>query len=50
MPGFSGKNCGRDVDECLSSPCQNGATCRDYVNSYTCTCRYTTSSTSSPQL
>ena len=27
-----------DVDECSSSPCQNGATCVDGVNLYTCTC------------
>ena len=27
-----------DVDECSSSPCQNGAACVDGVNLYTCTC------------
>ena len=27
-----------DVDDCLSSPCQNGGTCTDAVNSYTCAC------------
>ena len=27
-----------DVDECSSSPCQNGAICVDGVNLYTCTC------------
>ena len=27
-----------DIDECASGPCQNGATCVDGVNSYTCTC------------
>ena len=27
-----------DVDECGSSPCQNGATCVDLVNKYRCTC------------
>jgi len=27
--GFSGFNCEVDVDECSSSPCQNGATCHD---------------------
>ena len=27
-----------DIDECLSSPCQNGGTCTDDVNGYTCVC------------
>ena len=27
-----------DIDECASSPCQNGGTCIDAVNSYTCNC------------
>ena len=39
VAGFGGKNCQEDVDECAKNPCQNGATCKDYVNSFTCTCR-----------
>ena len=27
-----------DTDECASNPCQNGATCNDAVNQYTCAC------------
>ena len=27
-----------DVNECASSPCQNGATCNDGVNGYKCDC------------
>ena len=27
------------MDECLSAPCQNGAICKEYVNSYTCQCQ-----------
>ena len=27
-----------DIDECESDPCQNGGTCDDEVNSYTCEC------------
>ena len=28
----------QDVDECASSPCQNGGVCRDLVNGFTCDC------------
>ena len=31
-------NCGEDVDECASSPCQNGAACDQSVDSFTCAC------------
>ena len=27
-----------DIDECMSTPCQNNATCIDHVNSYSCDC------------
>ena len=27
-----------DIDECVSSPCQNGGTCIDIINAYTCDC------------
>ena len=27
-----------DIDECESDPCQNGGTCDDHVNSFTCEC------------
>ena len=27
-----------DIDECSSNPCQNGGTCTDGVNSYSCAC------------
>ena len=35
---FSGKNCRTNTNECSSSPCQNGATCKDAVNGYNCAC------------
>ena len=35
---LSGPHCEIDVNECASEPCQNGATCVDQVNHYTCTC------------
>ena len=27
-----------DIDECAPKPCQNGGTCTDGINEYTCTC------------
>ncbi|XP_066275138.1 fibropellin-1-like [Branchiostoma lanceolatum] len=27
-----------DIDECISAPCQNGATCQNRMNSFTCQC------------
>ena len=29
----------REIDECLSNPCRNGALCQDRVNGYECQCR-----------
>lgn len=31
--GYNGTNCEIDIDECLSSPCQNNATCHQRSNS-----------------
>ncbi|KAF3848620.1 hypothetical protein F7725_015117 [Dissostichus mawsoni] len=36
--GFAGENCSVNIDECESEPCQNGGTCEDQINGYTCTC------------
>ena len=27
-----------DIDECISNTCNKNATCKDGINSYTCTC------------
>ena len=27
-----------DIDECGPTPCQNGGTCTDAINSYSCAC------------
>ena len=27
-----------DIDECATNPCQNGGSCTDQVNGYTCSC------------
>nr|XP_055133262.1 aggrecan core protein [Symphalangus syndactylus] len=37
-PGYTGEHCNIDIDECLSSPCLNGATCVDAIDSFTCLC------------
>lgn len=34
----AGVHCEVDINECDSSPCQNGATCEDAANSYRCRC------------
>ena len=36
--GFVGQNCSTNVDDCANHMCQNGGTCRDGVNKYTCQC------------
>ena len=28
-----------DIDECSSGPCDNGATCEDQINSFSCKCK-----------
>lgn len=30
--------CFSDYDECSSNPCQNGGTCTDHLNGYSCSC------------
>ena len=38
VPGYTGTYCQIEVNECLSSPCSNNATCVDHVNAYECRC------------
>ena len=38
LPGWTGKNCDANIDDCAGDPCVNGGTCEDLVNDYACTC------------
>jgi hypothetical protein len=38
VPGWTGEYCQEQINECASTPCQNGGTCKDLVNGYQCTC------------
>ena len=37
-PGYAGDLCKDNIDECSSTPCQNGGSCTDGVDWYQCTC------------
>ena len=37
-PGWTGADCTVNIDECVNHTCQNGASCQDEVNNYTCRC------------
>ncbi|XP_029183167.2 fibropellin-1-like [Acropora millepora] len=36
--GFTGHNCAVNINDCLSSPCKNGGTCRDKISGFQCIC------------
>jgi len=39
VPGYVGKNCETDFNECENNPCQNGGVCaEDGLDSFNCTC------------
>ncbi|XP_009320420.1 PREDICTED: LOW QUALITY PROTEIN: neurogenic locus notch homolog protein 1 [Pygoscelis adeliae] len=37
-PGYTGRMCNINIDECSSNPCHNGGTCKDGINGFTCLC------------
>ena len=37
-PGSTGSLCETDIDDCFSSPCQNGGTCIDKLQNFVCQC------------
>lgn len=38
LTGFTGLDCEMNPDDCVRNQCQNGATCRDGLGTYTCLC------------
>ncbi|XP_076253721.1 eyes shut [Rhynchophorus ferrugineus] len=40
QPGWNGLICDREIDECMSAPCQNGAICIDLHADYECACLF----------
>lgn len=36
--GYTGSYCQREINECESAPCQNGAACKDLIGYYSCQC------------
>ena len=39
-PGYSGKDCTQEIDECASNPCGSGL-CKDEIANYSCDCTET---------
>ncbi|XP_045189859.2 uncharacterized protein LOC123547109 isoform X2 [Mercenaria mercenaria] len=37
-PGFSGRRCRTNIDECATYPCRYNSTCVDGINGHTCVC------------
>lgn len=38
-PGYEGKDCSIDINECISMPCREGSTCIDGIDEFTCICQ-----------
>ena len=40
-PGYEGRDCELDIDDCESAPCLHGGKCSDGVNMFSCDCEDT---------
>ena len=38
FPGWTGTNCGIELNNCMSDPCGNEGTCISYQNQFQCIC------------
>nr|CAI5869526.1 unnamed protein product [Callosobruchus analis] len=38
QPGYTGKYCHENINDCKINPCENGGTCVDKVNAFQCIC------------
>ncbi|XP_030757522.1 protein jagged-1b-like [Sitophilus oryzae] len=38
QPGYTGKYCHENINDCKVNPCENGGTCVDKVNAFQCIC------------
>ncbi len=38
-PGYFGKHCETEIDDCLPKPCLNQGECRNEINGYSCSCQ-----------
>ena len=39
QPGYKGRFCAVEINECENIPCMNNASCADLVNEYKCLCK-----------
>ena len=38
LPGYAGKNCTIDINNCDPNPCKNNGTCYDLIDDFMCEC------------